>query len=810
MIESIANQQNAQKPLRIAQPPRRHTFILLLAVSVFSLLVLYFSGQKHSASSQFFYLIALIPVLLAAYNYGLIPGLVAAVFFSTALIPQLYWGLYLGAGPSLVFSTVAFIIFLHLFAYIIADLVASTRAEKALSSAIQGWETLFSRASNQDEVIRFILEQAKTVCPVEEITFFLRNPLDARWVVFTQTGNETLRFSSLKLASQVTLAEWLLEQNKPVILNHLNRPNSLILQSRNAANLLRSLIALPFTHHDGLILGWLILLNKEDDRFLKRDLQLLDVLVELGVKALEHAGLFAITDYTLSKQVEHLAAIQRTARELNATLEPRNILEQTLACALEITSGQAGFIGLDAEGLPQAYQYRGSELDAALVYRSMLRSRRIKAYLEKGDTAPFMPPLMPGSKSCLRVPIHYGKDDFGIISVESALPQAFGSNSEYVLSILVEHAAIALENARLFNKIRSDGQQMSLIIESVADGLLTTDCDGVILTINPAAIKLTGWGASGSVGQHFCRVLGFTDNDDPHDCILDQVLHEGKVIYDDHRVIRELLGSQRVVALSATPLMDQDGEPGGAVVLFRDVTQQDELKQLQREMITSISHELRTPLANIRSVAELLMAEGTEAGLNPGYTDYLNILQMQSQRLAEFLDRVVDVHRLETGKFTLQIRPLPVSLFVGEVVKQWQIMALDHRISLATEVGEDWVWADENGFHSVLNNLLDNAVKYSPKGSQIDVRLTTGPHRTVIVSVKDQGKGISPEHQPKIFDRFYRVDGGDSQSVYGHGLGLYICKNLVEAMHGMIWVQSELDQGSQFAFTLPVMEADNE
>jgi PAS domain S-box-containing protein len=810
MIESLANKSQIRSPLRIAQTPQKGTLVLTVSVTVFSLLVLFFSGQKHSAYSQFFYLVALLPVLLAAYNYGLVPGLGTALFFSIALIPQLYWGMYLSSGPSLVFSTIAFIFFLHLFAYIIADLVASNRVQNVLSAAIKDWETLFSRASNQDEVIGFILEQAKTVCPLDEVTFFLRNPLDARWIIYTQTEKETLRPSSLRLTGQQTLAEWLIDQNKPVILNHLDHPSTLVLQSQGGTKLLRSLIALPFIHHDGGVLGWLVLLNREQGRFPRRDLQLLDVLVESGIKALEHAGLFAITDYTLSKQVEHLAAIQRTARELNATLEPRNILEETLVCALEITSGEAGFIGLDAEGLPQTYQYRGSELDAALVYRSMLRSRRLKAYLEKGDTAPFMPPLMPGSKSCLRVPIHYGKDDLGIISVESGLPQAFGSNSEYVLSILVDHAAIALENARLFNKIQSDKQQMSLIIESVADGLLTTDCNGTIITINPAAVKLTGWGVSGSVGQHFCRVLGFNEDDEPHQCILDQVLHEGKVIYEDHLVIRELLGSQRVVALSAAPLMDQDGAPGGAVVQFRDVTQQDEMEQLQREMITSISHELRTPLANIRSVAELIMAEGSTSGLDPGYTDYLNIMLLQSQRLAEFLDRVVDVHRLETGKFTLQIRPLPVSLFVGEVVKQWQIMSPDYKMSLATEVGETWVWADENAFHSVMNNLLDNAVKYSPKGSQIDVRLSNGPHRTVVISVKDQGKGISPEHQPKIFDRFYRVDGGDSQSVYGHGLGLYISKSLVEAMHGMIWVQSDAGQGSRFAFTLPVMETNNE
>jgi signal transduction histidine kinase len=120
------------------------------------------------------------------------------------------------------------------------------------------------------------------------------------------------------------------------------------------------------------------------------------------------------------------------------------------------------------------------------------------------------------------------------------------------------------------------------------------------------------------------------------------------------------------------------------------------------------------------------------------------------------------------------------------------------------------MWADEYGAQMALNNLIDNAVKYSPAGSTIKVQAEADTDGFIILSVKDQGMGIAPEYQARIFDRFYRIDGSDAQSVYGQGLGLYIAKRLVEAMGGEIWVESEVGKGSQFAFTLPKMEDYNE
>jgi len=137
-------------------------------------------------------------------------------------------------------------------------------------------------------------------------------------------------------------------------------------------------------------------------------------------------------------------------------------------------------------------------------------------------------------------------------------------------------------------------------------------------------------------------------------------------------------------------------------------------------------------------------------------------------------------------------------------------VAPEFSFSLRSTMASPWLWADEVGTQTVLNGLIDNAVKYSPTGTSIELTVEPCGDGCITIAVQDKGPGIAPEHQSKVFDRFYRVDGSDARSVYGHGLGLSIAKQLVTAMGGEIWVESEMGKGSRFAFTLPMMEKSDE
>jgi signal transduction histidine kinase len=276
-------------------------------------------------------------------------------------------------------------------------------------------------------------------------------------------------------------------------------------------------------------------------------------------------------------------------------------------------------------------------------------------------------------------------------------------------------------------------------------------------------------------------------------------------VYADRRVIRDRLGTEKVVSLSAAPLAGSDGQPNGAVVIFHDITERDQFDRLQGEFVAGVSHELRTPIANISTVIQMLKEESEGMGTDR-YQEYVNTLAAQSQRLSDFADRMLDVFQLEKGELSLQPRPLPISLLAKRSVEEWESAHHHHTLTIHTPETSPWVWADENAVGTVLRNLIENAIKYSPSGSEVTVTVRGGRNGYASVSVEDEGAGIRPEHQTKVFDRFYRVNGSDSQSVYGRGLGLYIAKQLVDAMGGQIWVESARGEGSRFTFTLPEEE----
>jgi signal transduction histidine kinase len=190
--------------------------------------------------------------------------------------------------------------------------------------------------------------------------------------------------------------------------------------------------------------------------------------------------------------------------------------------------------------------------------------------------------------------------------------------------------------------------------------------------------------------------------------------------------------------------------------------------------------------------------------------EYLETLQAQADRLSGFAERILDVSRLETGRWKLESRPLPAGLIIEDKVREWKSVLPARELKVELPEVREWIWADEHALNTVLDNLIDNAAKYSPPASEIVVSMRDGPAGFGTVSVRDHGKGIPPDLRDKIFERFYRADGSDSQDVYGHGLGLYIAQRLVEAMGGQIWVESEPGEGSRFVFTLPLSPPEDE
>jgi len=251
-------------------------------------------------------------------------------------------------------------------------------------------------------------------------------------------------------------------------------------------------------------------------------------------------------------------------------------------------------------------------------------------------------------------------------------------------------------------------------------------------------------------------------------------------------------------------LFDLDGQTTGAVVVFRDVSAEKELERLRAEFISMVSHELRSPMTNILTSLELMLSSELEPVVQH---EMVEIARDQLGRLSVFVEQILDLSLLDAGQIVIQQELVTLQPVIRRTVRAFEAAGRRGHRFVIQENKIPFVLADEGKTEIVLTNLLENAVNYSPPGSEIVIEAAVDPETNmVVVSVTDQGIGIAPEYQEKIFEQFYRVDNEQRTKVKGRGLGLYISRRLVEMQGGQIWVESKLGEGSRFSFTLPKME----
>ncbi len=464
-----------------------------------------------------------------------------------------------------------YVLALVLFAYLATTLATFVRARMSLTGAVRGWEALLSRASNLDEVAAFLLKESALISGAEWTALILQSPVTMAWEVLSLEKDVLERTSISAEGSDSSLAQWLLRQENPQVLNDLDGDPRFAGASQAA---LRSVLAMHLRQPDGQAFAVLVLGNKLGG-FGEDDLNALNDLQAAGEQALLQAAAAARTDDTLTRRMRELTALQRSARELSTSLHPTRIVDETLTHAIAIANGDAGLITIDAPGLTPLIRMRNGSLTEAQVRQIMVWiARRAAPQLDLDGSAP-LPSLLPEVNSRLIVPVRRQGHTLGVVVVESATPCAFGEVTLRTLTGLADHAAVALDNARLFDRILREKRKSEQIVRTITDALFTTDDTGHVTSFNPAAALLTGWGEEEALGHDVCDVLGCrNDGLCSQHCGLKAALGAQALVFDDHWTIRQHLGTQRVVALSAAPLEPEEDQAGGLVVLMRDVTEQ--------------------------------------------------------------------------------------------------------------------------------------------------------------------------------------------------------------------------------------------
>jgi PAS domain S-box-containing protein len=316
---------------------------------------------------------------------------------------------------------------------------------------------------------------------------------------------------------------------------------------------------------------------------------------------------------------------------------------------------------------------------------------------------------------------------------------------------------------------------------------------------------LTGWPRDEAIGRPCAEVLGIQNEQGVNICLVDCPLQrlphvpdpriEGKIVTRD--------GRERYIASRYSPSYAPDGTFLGAVANVRDITTAKLQEQEQATFISVISHELKTPVAIIKGYASTLRrpdANWDAATVHDG----LQVIEEEADRLNELIGNLLDVSRLQAGGLRLQLGPVDLPALAARVVQGIAATAGEqYEFQLRFAPNFPPVHADEERLRMVLSNLLGNAVKYSPDGGVIRIGGWADDEYAVIY-VADQGIGIAPEDQARIFDRFYRVDNVLSRQTQGAGLGLYLARAIIQAHGGTIRVESQPGRGARFVFTLPL------
>jgi two-component system phosphate regulon sensor histidine kinase PhoR len=280
-----------------------------------------------------------------------------------------------------------------------------------------------------------------------------------------------------------------------------------------------------------------------------------------------------------------------------------------------------------------------------------------------------------------------------------------------------------------------------------------------------------------------------------------------KILAGEPRVESEIVtGTLRQHFFAATVASVRTTGADGAVLVLHDITDLRKLERVRRDFVANVSHEFRTPLTAIQGFAETLLAGALDDPQNRG--KFLQIIVEHSRRLARLTEDLLMLSKMDADRLEFETRRIPVGPFIESCIETAQPRARDKDLRLSVNQANKIpdIAGDRRRLTEVLQNLLDNAIQYTPAGGKIMVSAgVTGAE--VVFTVSDTGIGIPLTEQPRIFERFYRVDVARSREVGGTGLGLAIAKHLVEGYGGRLWVESEVGHGSQFHFSVPIFDS---
>ena len=667
-------------------------------------------------------------------------------------------------------------------------------------------------ATGQDvnETLQIIAHLAAEMVRARGCAILLVNDSDGDLVFRAVRGLPIELNSSARSRTGSSMAWQVVREGAPILVADLTTIERPEWMNQQGARALRSYLGVPLTM-GGRTVGVLAVFGNRTDQFNQADVELLSSFAHQGAIAIRNAQLFSSLQERV-RELSGLAKISHSIATLTNLEDTYKELSRSVAQLIHAESCALLLLGKNGILVPQ-YPAFGISPDwlAGLKFQidgAVDNDEQRFCPLQSVDGLVVTCTGEWKNQPWLVAPMRAQDKLVGAVLVSGRQVPAFNENDIRLLTILSANAAVIVQNAILFQSVESERDELDAIISNTSDAIVILDQDNQVIRINPAAETLTGWHASDAVGQP-CQELFLgqmpASERAPRTApsLLEVVEKQQPVPYFEAVVVtRE--GEERDVAASYSYVRTVERGEGMGIVIATDISRLREVERMKSEFVSMVSHELRTPLGLIKGYASTLLNPQLAVDEATSHRFLLGI-DGAADRLAKLIENILSASRMESGLFRLTTQKMDISHVIGNAVATARATAKGKEISLELESKPVEVEGDRVQIELVMDNLLGNAIKYSPMGKPIHVKVRSRDSE-VEVSVTDDGIGISPHHLPRVFDKFYRIEGGYSRRTPGSGLGLYICRNIVEAHGGRIWAESVPGHGSTFTFVLPISQ----
>ncbi len=576
-----------------------------------------------------------------------------------------------------------------------------------------------------------------------------------------------------------------------------------------------SVIAAPLRAGNALI-GVLELIGEAQEH-LDFDPVDLEMIASIAAAAIRNAQMYD----EIRRSHQRLKAFDAVVTAISTAADLPDLVQSVLAVVIELTPAQSGALLLFDPAQERLQLSAWHNIAPAMLrcfdqapvdatpcaevvrygqpaVRPLLDERGESELIEAGIAAAAYLPLLAGGTVT------------GVLALFGELDLIHHIDKNMLMPIC-NQLGFAIANVRLYEDSQRERRKLNTVVESIAEGVMLCDRHGRLTLANQAAHELLTSDAL-SFETPLAAIPDFYDLRDldghpltPDDLPFTRALR-GETFYDYRLLRRKPDGSEIFFSFTGAPAINEQGQIEGAVITFRDITANQKVQRAKDEFLAVAAHELRSPLAAVRSYADLLLRREQQREGEGRDVHGLTILTQQVAHMLRLVDNLLDVSRLDAGQLDLQYQSVNLVMLAQQVIDQQKPGAGNRELLLETETAELWIECDALRIRQVLTNLIGNAIKYSPSDSVVGVRLrlTTMPGLTTpaaLISVSDQGPGIPPSEQERVFQRYYRAPGRRAE---GLGLGLYLSREIVQLHGGQIWIESREEQGTTFMVLLPL------